>query len=117
MAVCLVSVLPGCHKPQTGEVIGAAEAIIKAKALASISAKHPEIGSSDLKFSDLRIEAVPNDSERVLVVYSIPASAKTTTEGTKATTITRTIDVRMSLSGEVENVSDGTRSDVYNVAK
>ena len=117
IGVCLLPVLTGCHKPQASEVIGAAEATIKTTALASIVAKYPDVGSSDLKFSDLSIRAMPNGKEEVFVTYDLPASAKTTTEGKKATTTTKTIGVGMSLSGTVQNVYESTRADTYNVGQ
>ena len=117
IAVCLLTVLTGCHKPQTGEVIGAAEADIKTAALASIVAKFPDVSSSDLKFSDLRIRAMPNGKDEVFVNYDLPASARTTTEGRKTTTTTKAISVGMSLSGKIENVYESTRADTYNAAQ
>jgi hypothetical protein len=117
IGVCLLPVLAGCHKPQPSEVIGAAESTIKTTALAAIAAKHAELSSSDLKFSDLSIQAMPNGKEEVVVSYDIPASAQTTTEGKKTTTTTKTIGVAMSLSGKVETVYESTKSDTYNVAQ
>jgi len=117
IGVCLLSILTGCHKPQAGEVIGAAEATIKTTALASITAKYPDLSSSDLKFSELSIQAMPNGKEEVIVTYDLPASAKTTTEGKKTTTTTKTIGVAMSLSGNVETVYESTKSMTYNATQ
>jgi hypothetical protein len=117
IGACLLSVLTGCHKPQAGEAIGAAEAIVKTTALAAITEKYPDLSSSDLKFSDLSIRAMPNGKEEVVVAYDIPASSQTTTEGKKATTTTKTIGVAMSLSGKVETVYESTKSETYNVAQ
>jgi hypothetical protein len=117
IGACLVSVLTGCHKPQASDVIGAAEATIKTAALASITAKYPSVSSSELKFSEMSIRTMPNGQEEVFVTYDLPASAKTTTEGKKATTTTKTIGVRMSPSGKVGMVYESTRDETYNVAQ
>jgi hypothetical protein len=117
IGVCLLPVLTGCHKPQAGEVIGAAEATVKTTALAAITAKHPDLSSSDLKFSDLSIRAMSKGKEEVVVSYDIPASAQTTTEGKKTTITKKTIGVAMSLSGKVESVYESTKSDTYNAAQ
>jgi hypothetical protein len=115
IGACLLSVITGCHKPS--DVIGAAEAALKTTALASITAKYPSVGSSELKFSQLSIRTRPDGTEVIYVIYSLPASATTTTEGEKATTTTKTIGVRMSQSGKVETISESTQQDIYNVAK
>jgi hypothetical protein len=107
--------MTGCHKPS--DVIGAAEATVKTTALTAITAKHPDLSPSDLKFSDLSIRAMPNGKEEVIVSYDIPASAQTATEGKKTTITKKTIGVAMSLSGKVESVYESTKSDTYNVAK
>jgi hypothetical protein len=116
IAVCLLPVLAGCHKPQASEEIGAAEATFKTTALTSISAKYPDVGSSELRFSQMSILAMPDDKELIYVTYIIPASSTTSTEGKKTTTTTKTIDVRMSSSGKVESVSESTQQKIYNVA-
>jgi len=115
IGACLVSIVTGCHKPN--DVIGRAEATIKTTALASITAKYPDVSSSELKFSEMSIRALPNGHEEVFVTYELPASAKTATEGKKATTTTKTIDVSMSPSGTVEMVYESTNEDTYNVAE
>src|SRR5450759_4184359 len=97
IGACLLSVMTGCHKPS--DVIGAAEATIKTTALASITAKYPSVGSSELKFSEMSIRTMPDGKEVIFVTYIIPASATTSTEGKKATTTTKTIGVRMLPSG------------------
>jgi hypothetical protein len=117
IGACLLSVLTGCHKPQASETIRAAEATIKATALASITAKHSEVSSADLKFSDLRIRALPDGKEEIFVTYELPATAKTTTEGKKATTTTKTFGVGMSVSGAVQNVYESSIAETYNVAQ
>ena len=117
IGVCLLPVLAGCHKPQAGGVIGEAEATIKTTALAAITAKHPDLSLSDLKFSDLSIRAMPNGKEEVVVSYDIPASAQTTTKDNQTTITKKTIGVAMSLSGKVESVYESRKSDTYNVAK
>ena len=109
-----LAVVTGCHKPSG--VIGAAEAAIKTTALASITAKYPDLGSSELKFSQLSIRTRPDGTEVIYVIYSLPASATTRTEGKQATTTTKTIGVSMSQYGKVESVSESTQQDVYNVA-
>jgi hypothetical protein len=110
IGVCLLSFLTGCHKPQVGEEIGAAEGDLKATALSSIIAKHPDLSLSDLKFSDIKIWALPDGKEQVIVVYAIPASATTRTEGTRNIVTTKVIGVLFSLSGKVENIQESTRS-------
>ena len=117
IGVCLLLVLTGCHKPQTSEVIGAAEAIVETTALAAITAKHPDLSSSDLKFSDLSIRTMRDGKKKIVVSYDIPASAQTTTNGKKTTTTQKTIGVAMSLSGNVESVYESTKSDTYNEAQ
>ena len=101
-------VLTGCHKPQSTDVIGAAEASIKTTAIARIVAKHPDVSSSDLKFSYLNIIASPNGKEEVFANFELPSSAKTNTEGGRATTTTLIFGVRMSPSGEIEDVYQST---------
>jgi hypothetical protein len=115
IGACLLSVMTGCHKPS--DVIGAAEAAIKSTAFASITAKYPSMGSSELKFSEIRIGTRPDGKEVIFVVYIIPASATTSTEGKKATTTTKTIGVTMSQSGKVETVYETTQQDTYNVTQ
>jgi hypothetical protein len=115
IGACLLPVVTGCHKPSS--VIGRAETAIKSVALAAITAKYPNLGPSDLKFSDLTIRAKPNGSEEIYVTYDIPASAKTTTEGNKATTTTEQVEAVISPSGEVEDVVRDTSSQTYNVAQ
>jgi hypothetical protein len=115
IGVCLLSVVTGCHK--TSDVVGAAEAAIKTTALTSITAKYPDLVSSELKFSQLTIRTRPDGTEAIYVFYSLPASATTSTEGKKATTTTKMISVSMSQSGKVENVSESTQQDVYNVTQ
>jgi hypothetical protein len=115
IGACLVLVMTGCQK--SSDVIGRAETTIKSAALAAITAKYPDVSSSELKFSDMSIRAMPNGQEDVFVTYALPASAKTTTEGKKATTTTDTIGVRMSPSGKVEMVYKSTTADTYNVAQ
>ena len=116
---CLLCVLTGCHKsqpnkPQTNEVIGAAEATIKSISLASITEKYPDVSSSDLVFHDLRIGTMPDGKkEDISVTYDLPASAKTTTEGKVVSTITKTIIVGMILSGTPNNVYESTRTINY----
>ena len=53
--------MTGCHKPS--DVIGSAEAAIKTTALTSITAKYPDVGSSELKFSQLTIRTKPDGTE------------------------------------------------------
>ncbi|HZF02628.1 MAG TPA: hypothetical protein VE344_12135 [Methylomirabilota bacterium] len=101
IGVFLLSVLTGCHKPQASEIIGAAEATIKTTALAAITAKHPEVSSSDLKFASLDISVMPNGNEEIYVTYDVLASGKMTTE---------TLHVGMSLSGKIEQVYKGSRA-------
>ena len=110
IGVCLLPLLTGCHKPKPSELIGAAEAPFKTATLASITAKYPDISSSELEFSQMSIRTTPNGQEEVFVTYDLPASAKTTTEGKKSTTITKTIGARVSSSGEVEAVYESTRT-------
>ena len=117
IGVCLLSILTGCHKPQASDLIGAAEATVKATALASITAKYPDVSSSDLKFSDMSIQTLRDGNEEVFVTYDIPASAKTTTEGKKATTTTKTIGVRMSPSGKVGLVYESSKEETHNVSQ
>jgi hypothetical protein len=107
--------MTGCHKPS--DVIGAAEATIKTTALTSITAKYPSVGLSELKFSQLTIRTKPDGTEAIYVIYSLPASATTSTEGKKATTTTKTISVSMSQSGKVEGVFESTRSETYNATQ
>ena len=109
IGICLLSALTGCHKSQIGEEIGAAEGALKATALSSIIAKHPDLSSSDLKFSDIKIWALPDGKEQVIVVYAIPASATTRTEDTRRIVTTKVIGVLFSLSGKVENIQESTR--------
>jgi hypothetical protein len=115
IGACLLFIMTGCHKPS--DVIGAAEAAIKTTALTSITAKYPDVGSSELKFSQLTIRTKPDGTEAIYVIYSLPASATTSTEGKKATTTTKTISVSMSQSGKVESVSESTQQDIYNVTQ
>jgi len=110
IGVCLLTFVIGCHKPQVGEEIGAVEGDLKATAQSAIIAKHSDLSSSDLKFSDIKIWALPDGKERVIVVYSIPASAKTATEGTRNIVTTKVIGVLFSLSGKVEDIQESTRS-------
>ncbi len=110
IGICLLSALTGCHKPQVGEIIGAAEATLKAAALTSIHANRPDLSLSDLKFSDIRIWAMPNGKEQIIVVYAIPASAKTSTEGNRTIVTTKVIGVEISPSGKAESISESTRS-------
>jgi hypothetical protein len=117
IGVCLLSVLTGCHKPQASDVIGAAEATVKTTALASITAKYPDVGSSELKFNEMSIQTMPDGKEEIFVTYALPASAKTSTEGKKATTTTKTIGVRMSPSGKVTLVYKSSRDEIYNVGQ
>jgi hypothetical protein len=117
IGACLVSVVTGCHKPQTSQIIGAAETAVETTALASIAAKYPDVSLSDLKFSNLNIEAMPNGQQKVFVTYDIQSSAKTTTEGNNRTTTTDQIGVRMSLSGEVEDVYKSKNTRSYSVAR
>ena len=112
-AVCLVSVVTGCHKPQLGDKIVAAETFIKATALAAINAKFPG-ESSDLKFSDLSIRVKPDGTEEVAVTYDLPSTAETTHEGQTTSTTTKVIFVAMSLSGNVENVYESRKTVQYN---
>ena len=117
IGVCLLPVLTGCHKPQTSEVIGATEAAIKTTALASVTAKYPDLSSSDLKFVDLNIRAMPNGQEGIFVTYDVLATAKTMTEGNKTKTTTQTINVAMLLSGKVGAVYENTRTLTRNAAQ
>lgn len=117
IATCVLAIMAGCHKAQVSEEITAAEASIKATALASIAAKYPDVNPSGLKFSNLNIGPTPNGNQVIVVSYNLPASAKTTTEGKKVTTTTETIFVQLSLSGNVESIHKGTSSQTSNVAQ
>lgn len=117
IGVCLLSVVTGCHKPQTSDIIGAGETAIKATALASITAKYPNMGSSDLKFWQLNISTMSNGDEAIVVTYDIPASVTTTTHGNKAITNTKTIMVIMSPSGKVKGVSENMRGEAHDIAQ
>src|ERR1035437_2900133 len=109
IGICLLSVITGCHKPKTDDVIGAAEAKIKATALAAIAKKYPDVSSSDLKFSSLSVKRAPDNTEYVSVTYDLPASAETNTLGNTPATVTKLIMVGMSLSGQVHNVYESTK--------
>jgi hypothetical protein len=115
IGACLMLVLTGCQKPS--DVIGKAEATIKSAALASIAAKYPDMSSSELKFSQMIIRKTPNGQEEIFVTYDLPSSAKTTTEGKKTTTTTKTVGVRVSLSGKAESVYESTSSETYNTTQ
>jgi hypothetical protein len=115
IGACLVLVLTGCQK--SSDVFGKAETTIKSAALAAITAKYPDVSSSELKFSEMSIHSMPDGKEEIFVTYDRPATAKTTTEGKKATTTTKTIGVRMSPSGNVTLVYDSTRGETYNVGQ
>jgi hypothetical protein len=115
MGACLLLAVTGCQKPS--DIIGRAETSIKSAALEAITAKYPEVSLSELKFSEMRIRAMSNGQEDVFVTYAIPGSAKTTTEGKKATATTKTIGVRMLPSGKVEMVYKSTNEETYSVAQ
>jgi len=119
IGVCLLSVLTGCHKPQTSDLIGAGETAIKATALTSITAKYPNMGSSDLKFLELNISPMFNGDgdEAIVVTYAIPASATIITNGMKVITNTKTIMVMMSPSGKVKIVSESMRGQEQNIVQ
>jgi hypothetical protein len=113
IGACLLPVLTGCHKPQSKEIIGAAEAAIRTTALASITAKYPDVGSSELKFRDIMIRPTPIGQDMVYVTYTIPASATTNTQGSRVTVTTQTIGVEMSLSRKVRNVSKSSSREMF----
>ena len=118
IGACLVSVLIGCHKPQANDVVGTAEATIKATAVASITAKYPSVSSSELKFSEIRITTTPQGTEDIVVIYELPESATTGTDAQGAktpTTITKSIIVRMSPSAKVEAVTESTIKRTYSL--
>jgi len=117
IGACL-SVLTGCHKPQASDVVGAAEATIKATAVASITAKYPSVSSSELKFSEIRITTTPQGTEDIAVIYEIPDSPTTGTDAQGAktpTTITKTVIVRMSPSAKVEALNESTIRRTYSL--
>jgi|GEM_PF-3817136 len=95
-------------------MIGAGEAAIKTAALASIAAKYPGIGSTDLKFSQINIRMTPDGKETIFVTYILPGSATTSMAGKKATTTTKAISVTMSPSGKIGTVSESTISEIDN---
>jgi hypothetical protein len=107
IGACLMAIAAGCHTPQSNEVIGAGVATIKTTALASITAKYPDMSSSDLKFWRLVVRTARNGEEEVVVSYKVPATAKTTTQGGETKTTTEIVGVEMSLSGQVVRVSRG----------
>jgi hypothetical protein len=85
---------------------------IRTIALASITAKHPEINESKLVFESIQYSLSASNTEVIAVTYRIPSSAEATTE-TKdrvpmVRTKTETISVRMSILGKVQNVSKGS---------
>ena len=108
IGVCLLSVTTGCQKPS--DIVGRAEATIKTTALASITAKNPDLSSSELKFSGIQIHMMPNGQEDIFVDYDLPASSTTTTDSKYSTTSMKAIGVRMSPSGTVENVYEFTNT-------
>ena len=115
IGACLLSVLTGCHKP--AQTIGSAEAFIKATALAAITAKHPDVSPADLKFSDLRLRALPDGKEEIFVSYKLPASAKSTIVGKTETDTMKTYGVGMSVSGAVQNVFESSLEETHNLAQ
>jgi hypothetical protein len=113
IGVCLLTVLAGCDKPQSNDVITTAENTIKDGAAASIKAQYPDVNSSDLKFTRLIITVGIKGEQNVWVSFDLPSSAETTTDGNKSRTTTKEFRVKMSLSGKVEDVHQSTRTDTH----
>jgi hypothetical protein len=113
VGACLLSDLTGCHKPQSNDIIGAAETAVRTTALASITAKYPDVGSSDLTFRDIMIRPTPIGEDMVYVTYAIPSSATTNTQGNRVTVTLQTIGVEMSLSRKVQNIYKSSSREVF----
>lgn len=90
---------------------------IQSAALTAVAAKYPNLNLSDLAFDDLRIGTRSDGSQMIDVGYSLPSSTeekKDSPEKGKTTFSAKTINVTMSLSGEVRVVSQGDKTTTFN---
>lgn len=108
--------ITGCQKSTEAD-----DADMRTAALSSISAEHPDLDSSELQFSEITRSESPSGEELISVSYTLPASAQTVVSNTPqgkrsiATTTTKAINVRMSSSGEVMSVHEGTVKRTYSI--
>ena len=89
-------------------------------ALAAITAKYPNLKSSELALGNMDIATRPDGSQMIDVGYSLPASVeekKDSPEKGKTTFSAKSISVTMSLSGHVQNVSEGATEHIYNLGQ
>jgi hypothetical protein len=89
-------------------------------ALAAINAKYPNLNSSELAFDGVRIATRPNGSQMIDVGYFLHPSVeekKDSPEKGKTTFGAKAINVTMSLSGQVQSVSEGAREATYNLGQ
>jgi len=113
IGVCLLTVLTGCDKPKSNDVITTAEDTIKANAAASIKALYPDVNSSDLKFTRLMISVGNTGEQTVWVSFDLPSSEMSVTNNNKIKTTVKQFRVTMSLSGQVKSFSQSTGSEIH----
>ncbi len=81
-------------------------------ALASISEKYPSISSSEMHLDSIKSEMAANGSEVIEVDYKDPSSTKREKDsaryGQKTMITVTTVFVRMSNSGKIQEVGEGT---------
>jgi hypothetical protein len=112
--------LTSCNKPQSGHVVTPAEAAkIQSVALASITAKYPDVNSSELVFYGMTNVMTSGAGEVIEVRYILPASAETSQQNAqnseRTTTKVRGFQATMSRSTMVQSVSEGIISTVNTV--
>jgi hypothetical protein len=84
---------------------------IRAIALASITAKHPDLKPSELVFDSIQYSLSASNAEVIAVTYQLPSSTETKDQKAEVPMVrtkTETISVRMSILGKVENVAKGS---------
>jgi RNA polymerase sigma factor (sigma-70 family) len=100
------------------DLVSSVTAKLKDAALVSITEKYPSVTPPDLSFSQVMIRARPDGSEVIDVNYTVPATAEEklgTPEQGKKTISVKEFSVLMSLSGQVQHVSEGVSDAIYGV--
>jgi hypothetical protein len=99
--------LTGCHTPSP--LINYTQ--IQNLSLASIVQKHPDWKPSDLQLVSVKSEMSADGSQMIEVSYKRPASTEYTKDtarfGQKTEISTKTVFVRMSNSGKIQDIGEG----------
>jgi hypothetical protein len=130
MSAYLIQILTGCHtshsntlSPRTPDrrydFTAAEESNIKAVALAAIADNYPSLEVSEMKVARLsRVQPLAG-KQFILAGFTLPSSATTnvydTPEGKRVKVTTKSFNVAMSPSREVQNVSESPQEEIYKV--